>query len=203
MVSWSPSKLKALSGHNTTNEMRHEKTDLKVFVVVIPNEGWARMAAPILLLVWHRLFRIWVFWLHRSYSLIVGVIAKEGWARPRTPILLLLWQRQRHYKVCFPVTHVKKSGIHDDTSFCSQKVDTLYKQNCKYTAHAVIINNVCATLKAGNQPGLCLITMDLGHLWLCYTRVTYEMFACMKFSRISRGGYLRGIGSDIVSFKWP
>ena len=31
----------------------HEKTDLKVFVIVIPKEGWARvaMAAPILLWV--------------------------------------------------------------------------------------------------------------------------------------------------------
>ncbi len=29
----------------------HEKTDLQVFVVVIPKEGWARVAAPILLLV--------------------------------------------------------------------------------------------------------------------------------------------------------
>ncbi len=28
-----------------TNEVCHEKTDLKVFVVVIPKEGWARMAA--------------------------------------------------------------------------------------------------------------------------------------------------------------
>ncbi len=76
-------------------EVRHEKTDLKVFVVVIPKVGWARMAAPILLLVWHQLFRIWVFWLHRSYSLKVGVIPKEGWSRPRAPILLLVWQRQR------------------------------------------------------------------------------------------------------------
>ena len=32
----------------------HEKTDLKAFVVFIPKEGWARMAAPILLLVRHR-----------------------------------------------------------------------------------------------------------------------------------------------------
>ncbi len=32
-------------------DVRHEKTDLKVFVVVIPKEGWARMAASILLLV--------------------------------------------------------------------------------------------------------------------------------------------------------
>ncbi len=29
----------------------HEKTDLKVFVVVMPKEGWARVAVPILLLV--------------------------------------------------------------------------------------------------------------------------------------------------------
>ena len=34
-----------------TNEERHRKTDLKVFVIVIPKEVWARMAAPILLLV--------------------------------------------------------------------------------------------------------------------------------------------------------
>ncbi len=27
------------------NEARHEKIDLKVFVVVIPKEGWAHMAA--------------------------------------------------------------------------------------------------------------------------------------------------------------
>ncbi len=32
-----------------TYDARHEKIDLKIFVVVIPKEGWARMAAPILL----------------------------------------------------------------------------------------------------------------------------------------------------------
>ena len=32
------------------DDTRHEKTDLKVFVLVIPKEGWVRMAAPILLL---------------------------------------------------------------------------------------------------------------------------------------------------------
>ncbi len=37
-----------------TDDMRHEKTDLKVFVVVIPKEGWARPCAPIHLLVWQR-----------------------------------------------------------------------------------------------------------------------------------------------------
>ena len=36
--------------HNVSCDMRHEKTDLKVFVVVIPEEGWARVAVPILLL---------------------------------------------------------------------------------------------------------------------------------------------------------
>ena len=33
------------------NDARHEKTDLKVFAIVIPKEGWTRVAAPILLLV--------------------------------------------------------------------------------------------------------------------------------------------------------
>ncbi len=31
--------------------------------------------------LWHRLFRIWVFWLHTSYFLKVSVIPKGGWAR--------------------------------------------------------------------------------------------------------------------------
>ena len=39
----------------------NEKTDLKVFDVVIPKEGWAHMAAPILLLVWHRLFENMIY----------------------------------------------------------------------------------------------------------------------------------------------
>ena len=32
-------------------DAHYKKTDLKVFIVVIPKEGWARVAAPILLLV--------------------------------------------------------------------------------------------------------------------------------------------------------
>ncbi len=32
-------------------DARLEETDLKVFVVVMPKEGWARVVAPILLLV--------------------------------------------------------------------------------------------------------------------------------------------------------
>ncbi len=57
--------------------------------------SYQKKAAPILLLVWHRLFRIWLCCHHRLYSREVGVIPKEGWARPRAPILLLVWQRQR------------------------------------------------------------------------------------------------------------
>ncbi len=37
------------------------KKKLKVFVVVIPKEGWARVAMPILLLAWHRLFEIIIY----------------------------------------------------------------------------------------------------------------------------------------------
>ena len=34
----------------TIIDVRHEKTDLKVFVTVIPKEGWVHLAASILLL---------------------------------------------------------------------------------------------------------------------------------------------------------
>ena len=78
-----------------TYDMHHKKTDLKGFGVVIPIEGWAHVAAPILLLVWHWIFRMWLCWDHRLYSQKVGVMPKEGWVRPRAPILLLVWQRQR------------------------------------------------------------------------------------------------------------
>ncbi len=91
----SPAERHAFNMFHSIHEVCHEKTDLKVFVVVIPKEGWARVAAPILLLVWDRLFRFWLCWHHRLYSLKVGVIPKEGWARPCVPILLLVWQRQR------------------------------------------------------------------------------------------------------------
>ena len=40
------------------NGLCHAK---RSWVVVIPKEGWERMAAPILLLVWHRIFRIFFF----------------------------------------------------------------------------------------------------------------------------------------------
>ncbi len=59
---------------------RHTKRSLMSWVVVIPKEGRAHMAA--LLLVWHRLFQK-----------KVGVIPKEGPEWPHTPVLLLVWQR--------------------------------------------------------------------------------------------------------------
>ncbi len=62
--------------------MRHEKTDFKVFVVVIPKEGWASVAVPILLLTWHRLFENIIYDVSRVKFRKVGVIPKEGWARP-------------------------------------------------------------------------------------------------------------------------
>ncbi len=46
-----------------------------------------RMGAPILLLVWHRLYRIWLCWHHRLYCQKVGVMPKEGWAWPHVIIL--------------------------------------------------------------------------------------------------------------------
>ena len=36
----------SFSHSHTIIDARHEKTDLKVFVLVIPKEGWARMAPP-------------------------------------------------------------------------------------------------------------------------------------------------------------
>ncbi len=43
--------------HSCLPEVKLKKCHIpfKVFVVVIPKEGWAHVAAPILLLVWHRL----------------------------------------------------------------------------------------------------------------------------------------------------
>ncbi len=80
-----------MNGRTMLFDARHEKTDFKVFVVVIPKEGWAHVATPILLLVWHQLFRIWVFWLHRSYSLKVGIF----W-----------YDNDKDLEVCFLVTRV-------------------------------------------------------------------------------------------------
>ena len=42
-------------------ELCHEKTNLKVFVVVIPKKGWVRMAAPIILWVWQGLLENMIY----------------------------------------------------------------------------------------------------------------------------------------------
>ncbi len=46
----------------------HEKTDLKIFVIVIPKEGQACVAAPILLVVWHRLLENMIYEVKRLIS---------------------------------------------------------------------------------------------------------------------------------------
>ncbi len=71
------------------------KIGLKIFVVAMPIEGWARVAAPILLLAWHRLFKNIIYDVSSVKFWKVVVIPKEGWARPCVSILLLVWQRQR------------------------------------------------------------------------------------------------------------
>ncbi len=68
-----------------TNDAHHEKTDLKVFVVVIPKEGWTRMAAPILLLVWHQ--------------------KKDGRSHARPSFFW--YDNHKDLKVCFLVTRGK------------------------------------------------------------------------------------------------
>ncbi len=42
--------LKCPNGELLSIDVHHEKTDHRVFVIVIPKEGWTRVAAPILLL---------------------------------------------------------------------------------------------------------------------------------------------------------
>ncbi len=50
-------------------ELCHEKTDLKVFVIVIPKEGLAG-------------YKVLLYCLHRLYP-VVGVILKEGLVGPQ------------------------------------------------------------------------------------------------------------------------
>ncbi len=69
-------------GGGLPNDVCHKKTDLKVFVVVIPKEGWARMAVPTLLLAWHRLFKNIIYDVSRVKIWKVSVIPKEGLAGP-------------------------------------------------------------------------------------------------------------------------
>ncbi len=85
---------------NSTTGLRYAKRSLMSWVVVIPKGGRARVAAPALLLVRHRLFRFFIFEFWKKilkfpffFFWKVGVIPKEGRVRPPTPILLLVWQR--------------------------------------------------------------------------------------------------------------
>ncbi len=95
---------KLLCDRPNSSEAHHEKIDLKVVVIVIPKEGWAHMAAPILLLVWHRLFRIWLCWHHRLYnSRKFGIMPKEGF---------FWYDNDKTFKVCFLMTHVNCVMIH-------------------------------------------------------------------------------------------
>ncbi len=48
-------------------EVCHGKTDLKIYVVVIPKKWWARVAAPNPRFVLHRRFKIFVFLIDSSY----------------------------------------------------------------------------------------------------------------------------------------
>ncbi len=58
----------------------HTKRSLMAWVGVIPKEGSASVAEPILLLVWHRLFRIWLCYHQRLYSWKECVMLKDGCA---------------------------------------------------------------------------------------------------------------------------
>ena len=84
------------------------KRPLMSWVVVIPKGGWAHVAAPLLLLARHWLFRFFLqmffffaflFYFSFIYLFIyfwrVCVIPKEGWMQPCTPILLFVWQQLR------------------------------------------------------------------------------------------------------------
>ncbi len=61
-----------------------------------------KVRVAMLILAWHQLFRIWVFLLHRSYSLKVCGIPKQGWARPS----FFWYDNDKDLKVCFLVTCV-------------------------------------------------------------------------------------------------
>ncbi len=80
--------------NNTRNKWRQSVAIWAVVSKKVPNA---------LLLVWHRLFRIFPkkfffgnFWIFFFFFFgKVGDIPKEGRARPRAPVLLLVWQRLR------------------------------------------------------------------------------------------------------------
>ena len=72
---------------HTPHDVCHKKTDLKVFVVVISKEGWARVAVPSFF--WYDTDFLEFVSFDFIYH-ILGVIPKEEWVRPHVPILLLV-----------------------------------------------------------------------------------------------------------------
>ncbi len=107
--------------------MCHEKTELKVFVVVIPKEGWARMAH----------FRIWVFWLHRLYSLKVGVIPVSYRGMTTMKTLRSVFSRRTSF------LHRMDTGLHTSRilsiwlpyeGYLSHQGHSMWQHKCKYRA---------------------------------------------------------------------
>ena len=75
------------------NRQHHAKRAQKAWVGFIPKEGWERMVAPTLLLVWR-----WLFWnilcdVSRVKFWKVSVIPKEGRALQHAHVRLLVWQQ--------------------------------------------------------------------------------------------------------------
>ncbi len=79
--------------------LHHAKRSLMSWVVVIPKEGWARGAALILLLIWHRLFRF--------FYLELGFFAKPS--SYRTIIVLVLKSRCHTKRRAGGATHARPS----------------------------------------------------------------------------------------------
>ncbi len=69
------------------------KQTFKVFVIVIPKEGWARVAMPILLLAWYWLFKNIIYDVSGVKFWKFCVIPKEGWVCVASTLLKLgSWQ---------------------------------------------------------------------------------------------------------------
>ncbi len=76
---------------NAVIDARHEKTDLKVFIVVIPKEGWVRCTYPSFGMT--PTFREYNLWSQQSQILKSRCHTKRRMGA--AIILLLVWERQR------------------------------------------------------------------------------------------------------------
>ncbi len=89
---------------SSTSVLCYAKRSLMSWVVVKPKEGRVRVAAPALVLVWHRLF-LFIYFSKKIFEFLffyfyfisfffwqVCVIPREGRARLRAPVLLSVWQ---------------------------------------------------------------------------------------------------------------